>query len=101
MQKRSRQHSSTSNTLHLHQSAPQATLALTPATKVCCRACSPASGLAAVQAETATTHLQESSLEAVLVDPKLVSVEVGSDHVEHCPALLVADAVKEVLDDPC
>ena len=39
--------------------------------------------------------------EAVLVGPKLVPVEVGSDHVQHCPALLVADAVKEVLNDPC
>ena len=95
MQKWGRQDSSTSNTLHLHQSAPQATLALTPATKVLCRAFSPASGLAAVPTETtATAHLQESSPEAVLVDPKLVSVEVGSDHVQHCPALLVADAVK-------
>ena len=58
--------------------------------------------LAAVQADTAAAaHLQKTTPEAVLVGPKLVSVEVGPDHVQHCPALLVTDAVKEVLDDPC
>ena len=58
--------------------------------------------LAAVQADTAAAaHLQKTAPEAILVGPELVSVEVGPDHVQHCPALLVADAVKEVLDDPC
>ena len=58
--------------------------------------------LAAVQADTAAAaYLKESTPEAVLVGSKLVSIEVGPDHVQHCPALLVADAVKEVFNDPC